>query len=68
MGMVELVLTVCVATQLSLCEERHLRFAWNGSLRACAAGAQPYIAQWAGEHPKWVPVRWRCDYPGKQAT
>jgi hypothetical protein len=66
MGIVELIMTVCAASQLSLCEERHLQFAWNGSLRQCTAGAQPYIAQWAGEHPNWVPVRWHCDYPGKQ--
>jgi hypothetical protein len=25
--------------------------------------AQPYIAQWVGEHPKWTAVKWRCDYP-----
>jgi hypothetical protein len=25
--------------------------------------AQPYIAQWVGEHPKWNAVRWRCEYP-----
>ena len=25
--------------------------------------AQPYIAQWVGEHPKWTAVRWRCEYP-----
>ena len=25
--------------------------------------AQPYIAQWIGEHPKWTAVKWRCEYP-----
>ena len=25
--------------------------------------APPYIAQWVGEHPKWRPVKWRCEYP-----
>ena len=25
--------------------------------------AQPYIAQWVGEHPKWTAVKWRCEYP-----
>ncbi len=24
--------------------------------------AQPYIAQWIGEHPKWTAVKWRCEY------
>jgi hypothetical protein len=64
--MMELILTVCAASQPSLCEERHFPFLWNGSIRQCTAGAQPYIAQWAGEHPNWVPVRWHCDVPGKQ--
>jgi hypothetical protein len=26
----------------------------------CAA----HIAQWISEHPKWVAVRWRCEYGG----
>ena len=25
--------------------------------------APPYIAQWVGEHPKWMAVKWRCEYP-----
>jgi hypothetical protein len=25
--------------------------------------AQPYIAQWAGEHPGARVTRWRCAYP-----
>jgi hypothetical protein len=25
--------------------------------------AQPYIAQWVGDHPKWTAVKWRCEYP-----
>jgi hypothetical protein len=25
--------------------------------------AQPYSAQWVGEHPKWTAVKWRCEYP-----
>ena len=28
--------------------------------------AQPYIAQWVGEHPKWTAVKWRCEYPAQQ--
>jgi hypothetical protein len=66
MGMIELILTVCATAQPNLCEERHFQFMFNGSLEQCTAGAQPYIAQWIGEHPHWTPVRWHCDYPGKQ--
>jgi hypothetical protein len=25
--------------------------------------AQPYIAQWVSEHPKWTAVKWRCEFP-----
>jgi hypothetical protein len=33
-------------------------------LQQCTMAAQPYIAQWVGEHPKWTAVKWRCEYPG----
>jgi len=66
MGLIELILTVCAAAHPTECEDRHFQFAFNGSPQQCAAGAQPYIAQWTGEHPYWKPVRWHCEYPGKQ--
>ena len=28
--------------------------------------AQPYMAQWIGEHPQWVIKNYHCAYPGKQ--
>jgi hypothetical protein len=28
--------------------------------------AQPYLAQWLNEHPKWSIVRWHCDVPRRQ--
>jgi hypothetical protein len=46
------------------CEEQHLQFSSDISLRQCTMTAQPYIAQWINEHPKWVAMRWRCEYPG----
>jgi hypothetical protein len=36
------------------------------SLNQCVMNAQPYIAQWINGHPKWVAVRWRCDYGGSK--
>ena len=45
----------------------HLRGAAPGVFLDCFAqrvmAAQPYIAQWVGEHPKWTAVKWRCEYP-----
>ncbi|WP_398468234.1 hypothetical protein [Tardiphaga sp.] len=63
MNMINLVLTVCAVASPNTCEERNLSFAADFSLKQCAMAAQPYIAQWVGEHPKWTAVRWRCEYP-----
>lgn len=63
MNMINLVLTVCAITSPNSCEERNLSFSADFSLHQCAMAAQPYIAQWIGEHPKWTAVKWRCEYP-----
>ena len=63
MDSINLVLMVCAVLSPSTCEEQHLVLSWNGSLAGCAMAAPPYIAQWVGEHPKWRPVKWRCEYP-----
>ena len=52
MGMIELIMTVCALAQPSQCEEQHLQYNWQGSVRQCAMNAQPYLAQWINEHPK----------------
>ncbi len=66
MGLIEVILTVCAVSHPTKCEEQHLQFASSGSLKQCVMNAQPYIAQWIGDHPKWTAVRWRCDYPGRR--
>jgi hypothetical protein len=66
MGFVELILTVCALSLPSQCEDQHLSFPPNMSLHRCVMNAQPYIAQWINEHPKWLAVRWRCDYGGSK--
>jgi len=67
MGMM-LVITVCATAQMSVCEDHSLQFEYGGSLKQCAMGAPPYIAQWIGEHPKWTAVRWHCEYPFAHKT
>jgi hypothetical protein len=62
--MIELVVTVCALALPTQCEDEHLSFSAGMSLNQCVMNAQPYIAQWISEHPKWVAVRWRCDYGG----
>ena len=59
MGLIEIILTVCAVAQPANCEDKHLQFAWEGSLRQCVMAAEPYIAQWSGEHPGWTTRRWR---------
>jgi hypothetical protein len=66
MGLVELIVTVCALSLPGQCEDQHLSFPANVSLHQCVMNAQPYIAQWINGHPKWVAVRWRCDYGGSK--
>lgn len=63
MNAIDLIITVCAVLSPATCEERHLMFSSNASLQQCVMAAQPYIAQWVGEHPKWNAVKWRCEYP-----
>jgi hypothetical protein len=65
-GFIEIVVTVCAIAQPSLCDDKHLQFAWEGSLKQCVMAAQPYIARWIGDHPQWVVKSYHCDYPGRQ--
>ncbi len=63
MEMIAIVVTVCALAQPDQCEERHLEFSWQGSLKQCVMNAQPYIAQWIGDHPKWSIKSYHCEYP-----
>ena len=63
MDTIQLIITVCAVLSPTTCEERSLSFSATFSPRQCAMAAQPYIAQWIGEHPKWTAVKWRCEYP-----
>jgi len=62
-GMIEIVFAVCALAQPDVCDEKHLQFAWDGSLKQCVMAAQPYIAQWIGDHPQWVVKNYHCEYP-----
>jgi hypothetical protein len=63
MGFIQIVVMVCQIAQPDQCEEQHLQSAWQGSLAQCALSAQPYIAQWIGDHPLWTVKRYHCEYP-----
>ncbi len=66
MGLIELIMTVCSLANPVHCDDRHLQFVSQGSLRVCMANAQPYMAQWINDHPNVHIVKWHCAYPGKE--
>ena len=66
MLLIELIVTVCALSLPNQCEDQHFSFLADMSLNQCVMNAPPYIAQWTNEHPRWVAVRWRCDYGGSK--
>ena len=65
-SLIEIILTVCAIANPNNCEEKAVQFAWDGSINQCMMAAQPYIAQWIGQHPAWIATKWTCDYPGSR--
>ena len=63
MGFIAIVMTVCALAQPDQCQDQRIEFTWQGSLKQCVQGAQPYIAQWIGDHPKWSVKRYHCEWP-----
>ena len=66
MNLVDLILLACTLANPTGCREYHLLFQTSGSLRSCMMQAQPYLAQWAGEHPGFQIKRWRCAWPDQE--
>lgn len=66
MNLVDLIVTVCLMSNPQSCQDRHLLFESQGSLRTCVFQAQFYLAQWISEHPNVQIARWRCEWPDKE--
>jgi hypothetical protein len=66
MQLVDLILLACAVTNPGACREHHLLFQTAGSLRGCVMQAQPYLAQWAGDHQGYRVVRWHCAWPDEE--
>jgi hypothetical protein len=66
MNFVVIVFLACAVGQPDHCEDKHLQFAWQASLKQCVKAAQPYIAQWIGDHPQWMVKEYHCEYPHTQ--
>jgi hypothetical protein len=58
MNLMDLIVLACTLASPGTCHEYHLVFQSSGSLRACTMQAQPYLAQWIGEHPQLRVARW----------
>lgn len=58
--MIELVFVACLMASPQECEKKHLVFAENMSPMACLMGAQPELAKWRNQHPKWRVGKWQC--------
>jgi len=61
MDVVAIVFTVCALAHPDQCEEQRLEYVWHGSVRECVQDAQPYLAQWIGEHPNWTIKKYHCE-------
>jgi hypothetical protein len=66
MNLVDLILLACTLALPASCHEYHVLFQTAGSLQSCMRQAQPYLAQWAGEHPAYRVVRWHCAWPDQE--
>jgi hypothetical protein len=66
MQLVDLILLACSLTDMTSCHEYHILFQTAGSLEACTIRAEPYLAQWVGEHPNFRVTRWHCAWPEKE--
>ncbi|MGO9545543.1 MAG: hypothetical protein ACLPPF_12220 [Rhodomicrobium sp.] len=63
--MIELVMTVCIVAQPATCRDQRVLFDEDTTPMQCMMTAQPTIAQWGTEHPKWFVQRWKCRAPRK---
>ena len=66
MQLFDLILLACSLANANACHEYHVLFQSAGSLRACTMQAEPYLAQWVGEHPNLRVARWRCAWPDRE--
>ncbi len=57
--MIELLFVACLSGSPGECEERRLRYD-DMSLTACLVAAQPELARWNEEHPRFHVAKWRC--------
>lgn len=65
--MIDLVLTVCLVASPADCKEERLTYQARATSAQCMMLSSPYVAEWAGNHPKWRVARWRCEWPEQRS-
>lgn len=66
--MLELALVACLADDLTRCKDVALIFSEESvTPMQCLMGAQPQIARYVEEHPRWVVKKWSCRPAGRIA-
>ena len=58
--MIAIVISACLVGDPNVCKDYRIPLALNVDPRHCMSDAQPHFAAWAGQHPGWRIVRWRC--------
>jgi hypothetical protein len=66
--LVNLILTVCLASNAGQCRDETLTFESRGELSKCLFLAPMEIAKWSDEHPQYNVVRWKCAYPNGEES
>ena len=67
--MLELVVSVCLITDLSRCKDVSLTYsAEDMTLYQCMMMSPVEIAKWSEGHPNWVAKRWTCRPAGQIAN
>lgn len=67
LNMIDLVVLLCSLANPAACSEKHFLFESSlSNLDSCMMQAQPYLAQWMGEHPDQRIARYHCAWPEKE--
>lgn len=61
--MITLVISACLAGKLASCHSYRVPLPDQTSTLTCTLFAQPFLAQWAAEHPGLKITRWTCELP-----
>ena len=65
----ELILAICMLNTPSTCREERVAVSTEATApMQCMIGAQPIIAEWTQNHPKWKVERWRCGVAGRASV